>query len=575
MIETQHGPARIMRIYGKKAREELVEDKRELTRIRGSYQKVEEKEKVGYPKIFSIGKGQKQQTKIMHTPTRGRQIKKARKWSRQVKGYPAINIDDDMNKTMGVMLGYEGMEKEATFLMDQGASGSLISYADVVELGLENNIREWDGFSFSSSHASFEIIGKLFAKIRLLDTVFKVTWCVVRDTTIPILGLDFLHHHQVRPKWTQGTYRAMDPENPERKVDIPMKGSPWILRAINKQKIKKGTSSWVDCVLSNPSHQPLTTANAFLIEPSIFTRGALRVSRALDQSSSDNPNILRVMVSNFDDTSVTIHEKALVATAELCDWYKELDDTSTLEEEREEADRFEANIHGIESFKEYVDSSQEDKEKVENVIFGAHHDKVTASRIKQFFKDRKEGFAPIPMRPDEYLGPPMIIDTKGAIPLKQRAYPSNPFKRALMEEHIDLMKKHGIIEYGKGPWASPVVMAKKKTGAGASAWRFCIDFRYVNSQTKKNAYPLPNITETLEHLGNKRAKVFSTMDLASGYWHIPISAKDKEKTGFTTGTDLYQFTRMPFGLTAAPGTFCKAVNECLSDSLGRTCLVLF
>ena len=84
-------------------------------------------------------------------------------------------------------------------------------------------------------------------------------------------------------------------------------------------------------------------------------------------------------------------------------------------------------------------------------------------------------------------------------------------------------------------------------------WRFCVDFRVLNSLLKKDAFPLPRIDETLDALGSNKAKIFTVVDLASGYWHIELDDLAKERCAFTTGTELYQFKVMPFGLTNATG----------------------
>ena len=89
--------------------------------------------------------------------------------------------------------------------------------------------------------------------------------------------------------------------------------------------------------------------------------------------------------------------------------------------------------------------------------------------------------------------------------------------------------------------------------------------------TKKNAYPLPRIDETLDSLGGNHW--FCTLDLQSGYWQIAMKEEDKEKTAFTSHIGLYQFELMPFGLCNAPATYEAMMETLLSDLLWRKCLV--
>ncbi len=111
------------------------------------------------------------------------------------------------------------------------------------------------------------------------------------------------------------------------------------------------------------------------------------------------------------------------------------------------------------------------------------------------------------------------------------------------------MITHGVIEPAHGPWASPIILVKKKDGTK----RFCVDFRRLNEVTRKDAQPLPRIDDTLDALS--AARYFSTLDLSSGYWQVEVSPIDREKTAFTTPFGLYQFKVMPFGFCNAPSTF--------------------
>jgi hypothetical protein len=83
--------------------------------------------------------------------------------------------------------------------------------------------------------------------------------------------------------------------------------------------------------------------------------------------------------------------------------------------------------------------------------------------------------------------------------------------------------------------------------------RFCIDYRRWNTVTVRDSYPLQRVDECIESLGD--ASVFSALDCNSGYWQIPVSPEDKEKTTFTSHEGLFWFLRMPFGLKNAPATY--------------------
>ena len=96
--------------------------------------------------------------------------------------------------------------------------------------------------------------------------------------------------------------------------------------------------------------------------------------------------------------------------------------------------------------------------------------------------------------------------------------------------------------------------------------RLCVDYRLLNAKTHKGAYPLPRIDEALDVL--KRVKYFCSLDLAHGFnqLQIPIEESDIEKTAFRTGTGgLYEYTRMPFGLCNAPGTFMRVMDKAFGD----------
>ena len=152
------------------------------------------------------------------------------------------------------------------------------------------------------------------------------------------------------------------------------------------------------------------------------------------------------------------------------------------------------------------------------------------------------------------------IDTGNHPPLRSRPYRVPHAQKETIENHINDMLSRDVIQPSASPWASPVVLVPKPDGSS----RFCCDFRNLNKITKKDSYPLPLISESLEALGG--AKVFSSMDLMSGYWQVEMDPASREKTAFITHAGLYEFTTMPFGLCNAPGTF-QRLMECVLRGL--------
>lgn len=116
------------------------------------------------------------------------------------------------------------------------------------------------------------------------------------------------------------------------------------------------------------------------------------------------------------------------------------------------------------------------------------------------------------------------------------------------------MLGQGVIQPSCSPWASPIVLVKKKDGK----FRFCIDYRKLNVVTKKDTYPLPRVDDLLDALSGSR--YFSTLDLRSGYWQVGVAPEDWEKIAFVTPDGLWEFACLPFRVSGGPATFQRAIK---------------
>ena len=126
----------------------------------------------------------------------------------------------------------------------------------------------------------------------------------------------------------------------------------------------------------------------------------------------------------------------------------------------------------------------------------------------------------------------------------------------------------GAIHKSNSPWASAVVLVRKKDGS----LRFCIDLQKLNAHTIKDAYSLPRIDETLDCLGG--ATIFTSLDLKSGYWQVEMEEESKPLTAFTVGPlGFHECEQMPFGLANAPATFQRLMENCLGKLHLSRCII--
>ena len=149
------------------------------------------------------------------------------------------------------------------------------------------------------------------------------------------------------------------------------------------------------------------------------------------------------------------------------------------------------------------------------------------------------------------------VKTEGAAPVKQ------PPRRVPMayadaeKKAIEDLKAKGVIRDSTSPWASPIVLVKRKDGSV----RPCVDYRKVNELVKPDGFPLPRIQDCLDAVAG--SQYFSTFDLLSGYFQIPLLEEAIPKSAFVCKYGHFEMTRMPFGLINAASTFQRTMEMAL------------
>ena len=173
---------------------------------------------------------------------------------------------------------------------------------------------------------------------------------------------------------------------------------------------------------------------------------------------------------------------------------------------------------------------------------------------------------------DEPLGQTQLVRhhitlQPGISPIYVPAYRLPHSQRGLIEDCIDDMLAQNVIQPSISPWNSPLLLVPKPDGT----WRPCVDYRKLNSVSVPDRFPLPVLGDLLRSLGQN--KVFTTLDLISGFWQIPLDEESRPLTAFSTPTGHWEYLVMPFGLQGSPLTFSRLMSNLFRSIVGTEILV--
>ena len=151
------------------------------------------------------------------------------------------------------------------------------------------------------------------------------------------------------------------------------------------------------------------------------------------------------------------------------------------------------------------------------------------------------------------------IDLTYDCPIRCKPYPLPYAKRGEIREEIKSMMDTGVVREFSSPYASPLVVVKKKDGSN----RMCVVYRKLNLVTVADPAPMTTAEDLFGKLG--KCQYYSTIDLSKGYWQIPVAEEDIHKTAFLTPNDCYEFLRMPFAMKNSGATLVRGIRKLLQD----------
>jgi hypothetical protein len=318
-----------------------------------------------------------------------------------------------------------------------------------------------------------------------------------------------------------------------------------------------------------------TKDSELLVEPTPILADKYSVVMAPALVSVQNSTTQPVHLMNPFPKDIELHQNLVIGSAEA------VDQITTFVEQEDLQDT--ENFHAVRNLKlDDHEGSREGNSKMfpetGKTVMPGHLTELfeetckekTSDQVKiltEFFEEYQDVFSKHELDIGRTHLTEHAINTGGAPPYK--AAPRRvPFAyRNEADGAVQKFFDQGIVRESTSPWASPLVFVRKKNGK----LRPCVDYRRLNSVTRKDAFPLPRIQDCFDTVAD--ATLFSSMDITSAYNQIPIKEADIPKTAFVTKYGLFEFTVMPFGLCNAPATFQRVIELALAGLQWKTCLI--
>ena len=439
----------------------------------------------------------------------------------------------------------------------------------------------------SATGRDLQTLGRAECTFTLGNRDYKMEFIVCRNLRRPaILGLDFLRQNRIGTTWTPtGTFALQRGEEVlVESIEVCFENTNPIITAYRHYTVPARS---IMIVTAKANMQLQDQGRVFEVNatplfmdkhPNMIT---LPVLHKTDQETRENVPYLLINLSMEDEE---IEKGEELAEMTVCPY--QLNEIETEQTDEEEINNIEEDKI-FEQCDMFDDKIEVDKKFITSPAQIESQRKVKLQNApitnedRSNFKELCNKYTDIFSRSSEDIGhTPLLkmdIDTGDSPPVCQRPY-SLPLKHVeWVTKELEILEKAGVISRSVSPWASPIVIVPKKSEPGEPPRRrMCVDYRVLNSLLPPvnkahskakgilSLVPLPKIDEIYAQL--KGSKVYSAIDMRSGYFHLGLSDEAKPKTAFVPGGPhgaKYEFNRCPFGLSQAPAYFQRLVHEVL------------
>ena len=472
------------------------------------------------------------------------------------------------------------------FVLDTGAMKTVVSTKIYKRIpSVERPVITKKGTLVHAGGEQLNVLGKcnMSMKLGTFQIEHEVTIADINDDVL--LGMDILNGKKGKPADIILSQNKIVLDGVEIKCRRNVTNQIRHVKAADHFIIQGETEQIIDVFIDRTEDDDLLTNTTVLIEPSDNFKEKFPLVMAASLADINGAPTAKVRVMNPFKYDVSIKQDTKIGVAELVTetpitLFENIDQSETTNFQSARRLQFtnnkddminrtnnvsEKNVTQTNIDRSKVKIPEHLRELYENSIEGKTQEQQ--DKLADLLVSYQDVFS----KGDNDLGRTNVgehvIDTGDAYPIKQ------PFRRVPMayaeeeKKAIDKMLDQGVIRPSKSPWASPLLLTKKKDGS----FRPCIDYRKVNKVTKVDAFPIPKVDECIDAVSGSTC--FSTLDLISGYHQVPVREQDIPKTAFSSKYGHNEFVVSPFGMTNSGATFQRVIELVLTKLQWEICII--